>query len=86
MPVSLHGLNGYRRAFGDVVPSALLAFRGGGIAFRTAGAPIERDAQVASAGLEAQLSKAVTLGASYAGQIGARAGDHAVRGYLTLRW
>lgn len=84
-PVSLHGLVGYRRAFGDVIPTALLGF-GTGPSFVTAGIPISRDALVASAGADLRISAAAALGLSYTGQIGARAGDHAVKGAFTYRF
>ncbi|MET7243405.1 autotransporter domain-containing protein [Methylobacterium sp. EM32] len=84
-PVSLHGLVGYRRAFGDVIPTALLAF-GTGPSFVTAGIPITRDALVASAGVDLRVSSATTLGVSYTGQVGARAEDHAVKGSFTYRF
>ncbi|MEE8630171.1 MAG: autotransporter outer membrane beta-barrel domain-containing protein, partial [Methylobacterium ajmalii] len=85
VPVSLHGLVGYRRAFGDVIPTALLAF-GTGPSFVTAGIPITRDALVASAGVDLRVSAAATLGVSYTGQVGARAEDHAVKGSFTYRF
>ncbi len=84
-PVSLHGLVGYRRAFGDVIPTALLAF-GTGPSFVTAGIPIARDALVASAGLDLRVSQAATIGVSYTGQVGSRAEDHAVKGTFTYRF
>ncbi|UHC15731.1 autotransporter domain-containing protein [Methylobacterium currus] len=84
-PVSLHGLVGYRRAFGDVIPTALLAF-GTGPRFVTAGIPITRDALVASAGIDLRVSSATALGISYTGQVGSRAEDHAVKGSFTYRF
>ena len=85
-PVSAHGLLGYRRAFGDVVPTALLAFGATGPAFLSAGLPIDRDALVAEAGLDLRVSAAATLGIAYTGQIGTRAEDHAVKGNFTYRF
>ncbi|MBP1183755.1 autotransporter outer membrane beta-barrel domain-containing protein [Methylobacterium sp. PvR107] len=85
-PIIARGLIGYRRAFGDVVPQALLAFGGGGQAFLTAGVPIARDALVASAGLDVQVARNVTLGLNYTGQVGERAQDHAVKGSFSYRW
>ncbi|MCB4802532.1 T5SS/PEP-CTERM-associated repeat protein/autotransporter-associated beta strand protein [Methylobacterium brachiatum] len=85
VPVLARGLVGYRRAFGDVVPRALVAFAGGR-AFQTAGVPLARDAVVASAGIEARVATGLTLGLAYTGQVGERAQDHAMRGSLNLRW
>ncbi len=84
-PVTAHGLVGYRRAFGDVIPTALLAFQGGA-SFVSAGMPIDRDALVANAGLDLRVSASATLGLAYTGQVGARAQDHAVKGGFTYRW
>ncbi len=55
-------------------------------ALTAAGAPLDRDALVATAGVAAQLTANLTLGLTYCGPVGARAADHAVRGSLTLRW
>lgn len=85
-PIIARGLIGYRRAFGDVVPQALLAFGGGGQAFLTAGVPIARDAVVASAGLDVQVAANTTIGLNYTGQVGERAQDHAVKGSFSYRW
>ncbi|WP_279596369.1 autotransporter serine protease [Methylobacterium sp. J-059] len=84
-PVSAHGLIGYRRAFGDVVPKALLAF-GTGPSFLTAGIPIDRDALVAEAGLDLRVSANATIGIAYTGQVGSRAEDHAAKGNFTYRF
>jgi outer membrane autotransporter protein len=86
LPIVARGLIGYRRAFGDLEPKALLAFGGGGQGFLTAGVPIARDALVASAGLDVQIAPLVTIGVNYTGQIGDRAQDHAVKGVFSYRW
>ncbi|GJE57438.1 MULTISPECIES: autotransporter family protein [Methylobacterium] len=85
LPVQAYGLVGYRRAFGDVVPTALLAFDTGP-SFVTAGLPIDRDALVANAGLDLRVSANATIGVAYTGQIGARAENHAAKGNFTIRW
>lgn len=86
LPVTLRGLVGYRRAFGDVVPTALLAFGAGGPAFLSAGVPIARDALVAQVGLDLAVAPDASLGMAYTGQTGARAQDQAVTGRFTLRF
>ncbi|WP_267358262.1 MULTISPECIES: autotransporter domain-containing protein [unclassified Methylobacterium] len=86
LPVTLRGLVGYRRAFGDVVPTALLRFGAGGPAFLSAGVPIDRDALVAQVGLDLAVAPNVTLGVAYTGQTGSRAQDQAVKGNFTLRF
>lgn len=84
-PVSAHGLIGYRHAFGDVVPTALLA-SGNSPSFLTAGIPIDRDAVVAAAGLDLRVAARATVGVAYTGQAGSRAVDHAVKGNFTYRF
>lgn len=86
LPISARGLLGYRRAYGDVVRTALLAFGAGGQTFLTAGVPIDRDALVAEAGLDWRVGPATTLGISYTGQVGSRAEDHGVKGNFTYRF
>ena len=85
LPVTLRGLVGYRRAFGDVVPVALLRF-GTGPAFVSAGVPIDRDALVAQVGLDLAVAPNASLGVAYTGQTGSKAQDQAVKGSFTLRF
>ncbi|WP_449409286.1 autotransporter domain-containing protein [Methylobacterium komagatae] len=85
LPLSARALIGYRRAFGDVLPRALLTF-GTGPAFLSAGTPIDRDALVAEAGLDLRVAPNATLGVAYTGQTGFRAQDQAVKGNFTYRF
>jgi fibronectin-binding autotransporter adhesin len=86
LPLTVRGMVGWRHAYGDVNPSALLAFSSGASAFNVAGIPIDRDALVAEAGLDWQVNKTMTLGVSYTGQIGERAQAHAVKGNFSWRF
>ncbi|MCJ2069870.1 autotransporter domain-containing protein [Methylobacterium sp. J-030] len=85
LPVAVRGSLGYQRAFGDVVPRALMAF-GGGRPFETAGVPLARDALMAAAAIDARVAEDLTLGVAYSGQVGGRAQDHTLRGTLSLSW
>lgn len=85
-PLVARGLLGYRHAFGDVVPTTLLAFTGGGQSFLTAGVPVARDAFIASAGLDLQVATNTSVGLAYNGQIGREAQDHSLRGNISYRW
>jgi fibronectin-binding autotransporter adhesin len=85
-PLILKGLLGWRHAYGDVEPDALLAFAEGASAFSVSGVPVDRDALVAEAGLAWQATDAIRLGVSYSGQIGSRAQDHALKGDFTWRF
>jgi fibronectin-binding autotransporter adhesin len=86
LPITLRGMVGWRHAFGDVNPAALLAFSGGVSAFEVSGIPLDQNAFVAEAGLDWQMTKDTTLGVSYAGQIGRRAQEHEVKGNFTWRF
>jgi uncharacterized protein with beta-barrel porin domain len=78
--LTLRGMVGWRHAFGDVDPSALLAFSDGASAFTVSGTPIDRNALVAEANLDWQATRDISLGIAYVGQIGDRAQDHALKG------
>jgi outer membrane autotransporter protein len=86
LPLTIRGLLGWRHAYGDVAPDALLAFQDGASPFSITGTPVDRDALVTEAGLEWQVTRDISLGASYTGQIGDRAQDHAAKGHFTLRY
>ena len=85
-PIVARGLIGYRHAFGDVNPKALLAFASGSTPFTVTGAPIDRDALATELGLDWRATQSVTLGLSYAGQYGARASDSAIRGRMEVKF
>lgn len=79
------GTLGWRHAFGDVTPTAALAFAGGA-AFGVAGTPIARNTLLLEAGLDVNLTDTVTLGLSYTGQIAQDAVDQSIRGTITARF
>ncbi|MCB8822136.1 autotransporter outer membrane beta-barrel domain-containing protein [Microvirga rosea] len=84
--VTLRGMVGWRRAYGDIRPTALMAFAGGASAFTISGVPLDQDTLVGEAGIDWQATQSLSLGASYTGQIGARSQEHALKGNLTLRF
>ena len=77
---------GWRHAFGDVNPTALLAFAGSSSPFEVSGASVDRNALVAEAGLDWLLAPDMTLGVAYNGQVGSRAQEHALKGNFTWRF
>lgn len=83
MAVTVRGMVGWRHAFGDVTPSARLAFAGS-TAFSIAGAPIARNAVVVEAGFDVHIARNVTLGTAYTGQMAKGAQDHGFK--ATLVW
>ena len=74
---------GWRHAFGDLNPTARMAFDVGN-AFTVAGAPIARNAALVEAGLGTAMGRSGTLDLSYAGQFGSGTQEHGAT--LTARW
>jgi fibronectin-binding autotransporter adhesin len=85
-PITAHALVGWRHAYGDVAPTALMEFQDGSQAFSVAGVPIDRNALVVEAGLDYAVNANVTLGVSYSGQYGPRVADDAVKGHLDINF
>jgi len=77
---------GWRHAYGANTPDMQLAFSGTSAAFTVGGVPIARDAAVVSAGIDAFVSDAVTLGVSYSGQFGGKVSDNSVYGNVNWRF
>nr|WP_244670674.1 autotransporter domain-containing protein [Rhodoplanes elegans] len=77
---------GWQHALGDVTPDLDLAFQATGAGFSVTRVPIARDALLAEAGVDVILSPAVSIGAAYAGQIGAAVKDHGVKGRFAWRF
>ena len=85
MDVTLRGGLGWRHAFGDVDPKAVLAFAGGN-PFSISGLPIARNAALVEAGLDVALGSNTTLGASYTAQLANDTQDHAFKASLAVRF
>ncbi|WP_332305092.1 autotransporter outer membrane beta-barrel domain-containing protein [Rhizobium sp. GR12] len=83
--LTARGMLGWRHAFGDVSPETELTFTRGS-AFSVEGSPLARDAFIVEAGIDYSLTKAVTLGVSYSGQISSAVQAHGVRGDLVWRF
>jgi outer membrane autotransporter protein len=86
LPLTIKGMIGWRHAFGDVNPAALVAFSGSAVPFAVSGVPVDRNALVAEAGLDWKINNDMTLGVSYSGQVGSRAQDHALKGNFTWQF
>jgi outer membrane autotransporter protein len=86
MPLTAHGFLGYRNAFGDVNPKALLSFEAGSSPFVVAGTPLDRNTLVTEIGLEYKTSSAWTVGVGYSGQYGARDVSNSVQGRAEFRF
>ncbi|GAB5468897.1 MAG: autotransporter domain-containing protein [Rhodospirillales bacterium] len=74
----------WQRSFGDVTPSADLAFAAGGAGFSVSGAPLARDSALVGATLGYLAADNVTVGLSYAGQLAGSARDNAVTGRVSV--
>ncbi|MFC0219563.1 autotransporter domain-containing protein [Pseudochelatococcus lubricantis] len=79
------GLVGWRHAFDDITPESTFWF-GRGSAFTTSSVPVARDVAVLEAGLDAAVTDAVTVGLSYAGQLGDDTQDHGFKANLNWKF
>jgi outer membrane autotransporter protein len=86
-PIVIRGMTGWRHAFGDLRPDALLAFRSSvATPFSISGVPLARDVLVNETAVDWRVSDAVTLTAAYAGQLASRASDHGVKGQVLVKF
>ena len=85
-PLRLHGMLGWRHAYGDTTFESRFRFSDGSAAFTVSGVPVARDAALIEAGADLGITDGLTLGLSYAGQIAADARENAVRADLRLRF
>lgn len=83
--LTVRGMLGWQHAFGDVSPGTT-ATLAGGAPFQVEGSPLARDAFIAEAGLDFSVTKTVTLGVSYTGQMSSAVQAHGVRGDLSWRF
>ena len=86
LALGLHGMVGWRHAFGDVTPDTRFTFDGGGTGFTIAGAPIARDAALIEAGADADLGDGITLSLSYSGQAAPDSWTNGVAGDVRFRF
>ena len=82
---TLRGTLGWRHAFGDVASTQRNAFAGGD-PFVVRGAPLDRDAAVAEAGLDIAIGAGGVASFTYGGQFGDRASDQRVRLDVRMRF
>ncbi|WP_325095493.1 autotransporter outer membrane beta-barrel domain-containing protein, partial [Burkholderia contaminans] len=84
--VTTFGTIGWRHAFGNTQPASTLSFASGGAPFSVVGVPIARDAAVLEVGVDAAVTKNLSLGLSYSGQLGRHISDHALYGNLLWKF
>lgn len=75
---------GWRHAFGDVDPTASLAFAAGSSPFLVEGAPIAENAAIVEAGLGVRFSPVASLNVTYVGQLANEAVNNSFKG--TFAW
>ncbi|WP_417770924.1 autotransporter domain-containing protein [Stappia sp.] len=77
------GMVGWQHAFGDVSPTARMAFAGGG-AFDVTGTPVAGDVGLVEIGADALIGSRARAGLSYAGQFGSGLSQSTVKARLAI--
>ena len=86
MAATARGSLGWRHAYGDVTPTALLAFAGGGSSFSIQGVAIAKDSAVVDAGFDVVVARNVSVGFAYVGQAASHAQDHDFKANLNWKF
>ena len=76
----------WQHAYGDVAPTATLAFTSNGAAFTTSALPLARDAALIEAGVALRFNRQLALEVAYLGQFAAGTQDAWLTGRLNLRF
>lgn len=76
----------WQHAYGDVAPTATLAFSSNGASFTTTALPLARDAALIEAGAALRFNRQVALEVSYLGQLASGIQDTWLTGRLSLRF
>jgi outer membrane autotransporter protein len=78
-----HAAATWQHAFGDVTPTAALAFQSTGAAFSVSGVPIATDTAVIDAGIDWRITAQVKLGIGYQGELAKTAQTNMAKGDFT---
>lgn len=84
-PLMLSASAGWQHAFGDLLPSATMAFSGSP-AFTVTGVPLSSDAAVLDLGISYTPSATIDVGLHYVGQLASSSQIGAVKGMLSVRF
>ncbi|MEP9356777.1 autotransporter domain-containing protein [Xanthobacter sp. KR7-65] len=84
--VTPHASAGWRHAFGDVTPAAVLTFIDTGTAFGIDGLPIAEDSFVGTAGLDIAFTGGAMLSLAYEGMAGDGASYNAGKATLSMKF
>ncbi|MFG1393000.1 autotransporter-associated beta strand repeat-containing protein [Xanthobacter agilis] len=77
---------GWRHAFGDTTPEAVMAYASGSTPFSVAGVPVATDAAVIEAGLSYTVLPGANLSLQYNGQIASSASENAFTGRFEVKF
>ena len=78
-----HAAATWQHAFGDVTPTAALAFQSTGASFSVSGVPIATDTSVIDAGIDWRITAQVKLGIGYQGELAKTAQTNMAKGDFT---
>jgi fibronectin-binding autotransporter adhesin len=82
---TVHGMLGWRHAYGDVRQASAVAFAGQP-AFEVAGLPIARNVAVIEGGLDFALTPRLSVDIAYSGQVGANLVDHGIKANILWKF
>lgn len=78
-----HASAAWQYAFGDVVPTAALAFASTGAAFTVAGVPIAKNSALVEGGIDWRITAQMTFGVAYQGELAKSAQTNTAKGSFT---
>jgi outer membrane autotransporter protein len=78
-----HASAAYQYAFGDVTPTAALAFASTGAAFTVAGVPIAKNSALIEGGIDWRITAQIKLGVGYQGELAKSAQTNTAKGSFT---
>jgi outer membrane autotransporter protein len=78
-----HASAAWQYAFGDVTPTAALAFASTGAAFTVAGVPIAKNSALLEGGVDWRVTAQIKLGVSYQGELAQHAQTNTAKGSFT---
>jgi outer membrane autotransporter protein len=81
--IAPHASAAWQHAFGDVVPTAALAFASTGAAFSVSGVPIAQNAALVEGGIDWRITAQIKLGVGYQGELAQHARTQTGKGSFT---
>ncbi len=76
----------WQHAFGDVRPTAALAFQSAGVGYNIFGVPLAQDAALLEAGFDVRVTPQISLGVAYSGELATHVQDNALKGRFLWRF